>query len=92
MCPLDRAPVSPSEQHQPTDKVMKNYGCTATTVSKEEVRNEQSEDDSDCPSSSPALGTLSNLTDEPNTMSLGAPIHSAGEEVSPFVREIEELL
>ena len=85
MCPLDRAPVSPSEQHQPTDKVMKNYGCTGTTVSKEEVRNEQSAVDSDCPPLSSELGTLNNLKDEPNNMTLGAPIHSAGGELPPFL-------
>ena len=91
MCPLDRAPVSPSEHNHHHEHVLENFGCTHIATVKEEAKKEQGEDNPGRTPLESELGNPLSLKDEPNTTTLGAPVYSAGEGMSPFVQAIEEL-
>ena len=89
MCPLDRAPVSPSEHNHHHEHVLENFGCTHIATVKEEAKKEQGENDPDRTPLELELGEPLSLKDEPNTTTLGAPVYSVGEGMSLSCKQLK---
>ena len=91
MCSLNREPVSPSPYQSNNTTGMKNLGCTADGTSDEKIGREIPMDVVVPSPTEVESGTTADQSFEPNHLDLGAPIHSAGPELTPYEQAVEDL-